>query len=117
MTATPLRPPGAAFPEHMAVDSSFITLIAYDPIDRMLGVRMKSGKSYVYAGVNETIWEGMKNSNSKGEEYNRALKTGSFPSCEQTFRVFGEGTVPGSISSRSAVSKSALAKLCADAWF
>ena len=112
--ATPLRPPGAAFPQHVAVDSSFISLIAYDPTDRMLGVRMKSGKSYVYAGVQEVIWEGMKNCESKGEEYNRTLKNGAFLSCEQPFRVFGEA---GVIPSKTTISKSALARLYADAWF
>lgn len=117
MTATPLRPPGAAFPEHKIVDSSFISLIAYDPTDRMFGVRMKSGKSYVYAGVHEVIWEGMKNCNSAGEEYNRMLKNGSFLSCEQSFRVFGESAVPGSSLPKSTVSRSALAALCAEAWF
>lgn len=62
-------------PEMIFVDSSNIEAIGYDPAARELHVRfLKSGDTYVYYEVEESVFEDFKGADSKGIFFNANIK-------------------------------------------
>jgi len=59
---------------HSPENSSNIEHIAYHPGDRELHVTFKSGGTWVYSGVDEDIFHGMKNAESPGGFLHRNVK-------------------------------------------
>lgn len=66
-------------PEMQYVDSSNVEAIGYEPDSQELHVRfLKSGKTYVYYGVEAWVYEEFRESESKGSYLNTRIK-GAFP--------------------------------------
>ena len=62
-------------PEMIFVDSSNIEAIGYDSATRELHVRfLKSGETYVYYEVEESVFEDFKRADSKGVFLNANIK-------------------------------------------
>lgn len=64
----------------VAVDSSFVAALSYEESDAggRLYVRMKAGRTYLYEGVAQHVYESMLAAESKGTFYNRWVK-GHYP--------------------------------------
>lgn len=56
------------------VKSSNLKEIAYDPDERILGVRFLNGTEYEYKNIPPQIFEGLKNADSKGTYLARYVK-------------------------------------------
>ena len=54
--------------------SSNLDAFEYDAATQRLTIRFKSGKSYSYGSVPETVAEGLKDASSPGQYFNSAIK-------------------------------------------
>lgn len=57
----------------VAVESSMIAAVGYDPEARRLVVLYNSGKAYDYKGVPPEVYEGLMNAGSKGQYMNSQI--------------------------------------------
>lgn len=57
------------------VHSSMISAIGYDAATHQLGVRLTNGRAYAYSGVSPGEHEAFLLSGSKGQHYNKRIKT------------------------------------------
>ena len=63
-----------ANPKWEKVESSAISEVAYHPLSRILEVKFKSGRTYVYMGVPPETYENFQNADSKGRFFNENIK-------------------------------------------
>lgn len=61
-------------PEMFFVDSSNIEAIGYDSSQQQLHVQFKSGQTYVYYNVEESVFEEFKQAESKGKFLHAHIK-------------------------------------------
>lgn len=56
------------------LSSSNLDAMRYDPAEKLLQVRFKSGRTYDFAGVPQDIADGLENAGSPGAYFNSAIK-------------------------------------------
>ena len=62
-------------PEMQMIDSTMIEAVGYEPDTQQLHVRFaKSGDTYVYYAVEEWVFSGMLESESKGQYFNATVR-------------------------------------------
>ena len=62
----------------ITVESSMIHAVGYDPTTQELEVVFNSGKTYVYTGVPQKVYDGLMSAESKGQ-YMRAFIIDVYP--------------------------------------
>ena len=60
--------------EMIAVRSSAMTAVGYDPATRRMKIRFEQGHSYDFCGVPSTIHNGLMAALSKGAYYNQHIR-------------------------------------------
>jgi KTSC domain len=58
----------------LAVDSSMIRFVRYDPRGRALHIIFTSGKTYIYMGVPREVYDALLKADSKGEFFNEEIR-------------------------------------------
>lgn len=58
----------------VAVDSTNLSAVAYDPIRAFLYIRFGHGGEYEYSGVPPSVHSGLMNASSKGQYFNTYIK-------------------------------------------
>lgn len=61
------------------VDSSNVEYVGYDADKQQLYVQYKGGETYQYDGVEEAIWNGLRNADSKGSYLHWFIKINDYP--------------------------------------
>ncbi|WP_236194834.1 KTSC domain-containing protein [Pseudomonas glycinae] len=60
--------------EMIAVRSSAMTAVGYDPATRRMKIRFEQGHSYDFCGVPSAVHQGLMAATSKGSYYNRYIR-------------------------------------------
>lgn len=60
--------------ESAQLSSSVLSAAGYDADTRTLDITFRSGRTYTFPNVPETIWEGLRDAPSAGQYFNEQIK-------------------------------------------